>query len=171
MKMYEINAELEAILAAFEPDPETGEVTASEETFERLTELQMEKAEKLDNCARAYFEAIARKEAIKKERDRLDKMMKSLDGKATSILGYLDYISGGEDLDCGVATLKHPKPRPSLKTTDVSEAVKWLVMHGHPDLYTEQEPKLDGNEVKKLLLNGEKIPGVELDYKKKAVLK
>ena len=170
-RIYEINEKIEALLDGLEPDPETGEVADQNDILARLEALNMEKAEKLTNCARAYFEAAAQADACKAEAKRLTDKAKSADSKANRILSFLDFISNGEELDCGVATLKHPKPRASLKVTDATAAVNWFVKEGRYDLYSYGEPKLDANSVKQLLMDDVQIPGVELEYKAKAVLK
>lgn len=171
MTLYEINEKVEYLLAGLEPDPETGEVTTDEEMLARLEALEGARADKLENCAKAYFEAKAEADQAKAEKLRLAERQASAERRAERILRFLSYISQGEELNCGVATLKHPKARPSLKTTDAEAAAEWLLHNGHFDLYTRPEPKLCAKEVKELLLAGEEIPGVCLEYTQKAVLK
>lgn len=171
MKIYEISTEIEALLGQLEPDPETGEIAEAEEIYARLEELDVLRAEKLESCAKSYFDAIASAAAIKAEKDRLEKKKSALDKKAERILNFLVFVSKGEPMDCGIASLKFPKPRPSTVVTDVSAAAKWLDENGYRDLYTPQAPQLSTNDVKTMLLAGKEIPGVHLEYKQKAVLK
>lgn len=171
MKLYEINNEIEEILEHLEPDPDTGEVTDVEILATRLEELNGEKIRKLEACAKAYFEATSAASAIKAEKERLTKKQSNMERKAERVLNFLTFISAGEKLDCGIATLSYPKPRASTVTTDAVAAAEWLKENGHPDLYTAQAPKLSANDVKKLLLDGVEIPGVHLEYNQKAVLK
>lgn len=171
MKLYEIDEKIEQVLMALEPDPETGEVADDGEIMARLYALEGERKHKLENCAKMYFEARAEADAAKAEKQRFADRQASADKRAERMLRFLAYVTGGEETDCGIATLKFPKPRPSLKTTDVSAATDWLLKNGYFDLYTYPEAKLCANEVKALLLDGAEIPGVELEYTKKAVLK
>lgn len=171
MRLYEINQEIEKLLCQLEPDPKTGEVKDVADVAEALDELSGERARKLENCAKAYFDAASTAAQIKTEKLRLAKKQSVYERKAERILDFLTFISGGEKMDCGIATLKFPKGQPSLVVTDLAAAVKWLDQNGHPDLYTQDAPKLSTNEVKSLLLDGVEIPGVSLEYKQKAVLK
>lgn len=171
MRLYEINQEIEKLLCQLEPDPETGEVKDMTDIAADLEELSGERARKLENCAKAYFDAKAMADQIKTEKLRLADKQSAYERKAKRILDFLTFVSNGQRTDCGIATLSFPKPRPSLVETDVTAAVKWLDQNGYPDFYTQPAPKLSANDVKSLLLDGVEIPGVSLEYKQKAVLK
>lgn len=171
MKIYEINAEIEAMLNSLIPDPETGEVADVESLAARLEELNGEKSRKLEACAKAYFDATSAASMLKAEKERLSKKQAAMERKAEKILNFLAFVSDGEKMNCGIATLSFPSPRPSAEVTDAAAAADWLDKNGYPDFYTKQAPKLVLNDVKPLLLNGVDIPGVHLEYKQKAVLK
>lgn len=171
MKLYEITAEIEDLLASLEPDPETGEVADVAEVAAQIEALSEERGRKLESCAKAYFDAKATAAQLKAEKLRLGEKQAVAERRAERILDFLAFVCGGEKTDCGIATLNYPKPKPSLVQTDSTAAAAWLENNGYPDLVTPQAPKLSANEVKALLLNGTAIPGVELEYKRKAVLK
>lgn len=171
MKLYEINQEIERLLNRLEPDPETGEVAGVEEIAEQLSNLEGERAQKLENCAKAYFEAKRVAEQAKAEKQRLADRQAQAERKAQGILDFLTFVTNGEKTDCGIATFSVPKPRASLKTTDATEAALWLTHNGYFDYFVTQPPKLDAKQVKELLQRGKEIPGVELEYNAKAVLK
>ena len=58
MKLYEINAEIEALLNELEPDPETGEATGDyESVVARLEQLDIEKKSVLGYLAKLVLNA------------------------------------------------------------------------------------------------------------------
>lgn len=171
MNIYEIDARINELLSSLEPDPDTGEVMADVEVLEQINALEGQRADKLEHCARAYFEAVETAEKAKAEKLRLAERQSKCERRAERILKFLAYAVGGQKTNLGIATISFPKPRPSIVTTDAAAAAAWLARNGHPDLYTVPAPKLCANEVKRLLLDDVEIPGVSLEYNQKAVLK
>ena len=51
MKLYEVNAAIQNLLLMLEPDPETGEVAATDEIIEQLSSLEMERSAILEYLA------------------------------------------------------------------------------------------------------------------------
>ena len=85
MKFYEINQEMQNCLVT----DENGEI--SEDSFNRLEELQMQEDEKLENLGVWYKTLMAESKAIKEERDSLYERQKAKEKKAEGIKAFLDY--------------------------------------------------------------------------------
>lgn len=161
MKLYEINAEIEALLNELEPDPETGEVASDyESVVERLEQLEIEKKTILGYLAKLVLNARAEAESIRAEEKRLRDRRQSLERKDERLMRILDRECGGENTDCGVASVYY---RRTAKVTviDSEKAILWL-QNNHEDCLRYQEPEISKNEVKKLLTAGTGIPGIEL---------
>ena len=54
MKLYEVNAAIQELLLMLEPDPETGEVAATDDIIEQLGHLEMERSAILEYLAKRY---------------------------------------------------------------------------------------------------------------------
>ena len=64
MKLYEINQEIECLMMQLEPDPETGEVTATEDILSELDALQMERSRILEHLAKLVLNCRAEAASI-----------------------------------------------------------------------------------------------------------
>lgn len=85
--LYEIdNGILECV------DPETGEVIDEE----RLTALELEWEQKISGVACWYKDLRAEAEAIKAEKQNLDKRQKAAENKAEQLKKYLAYALNGQ---------------------------------------------------------------------------
>ena len=161
MKLYEINAEIEELLAELEPDPETGEVTGDvDSVIERLEHLSLEKKSILEYLAKLVLNARAEAETIKAEEKRLRDRRQALERKDERLMRVLDRECAGQTTDCGVATVSYRKTV-RVNVTDSNRAVLWL-QNNHEDCIRYSEPEISKTEVKKLLVAGTEIPGVEL---------
>lgn len=167
MKLYEIDARIESILEN-NIDDETGVIT--DEVLKELEALVMTKREKLENCAKAYFSAKAREADCDTEIKRLQERKKQLKAKADRILDFMAFACNGEKTDCGIATLSFPKPLPSLKKVDVEAAINYLQETGRKDML-KITADISADAVKKLILSGVEVPGVEIEYKERRQLK
>lgn len=161
MKLYEINAEIEALLNELEPDPETGEVMGDyESVVARLEQLDIEKKSVLGYLAKLVLNARSEAEGIRAEEKRLRERRQSLERKDERLMRILDRECGGTNTDCGVASVYYRKTT-KVNVTDSGKAVLWL-QNNHEDCIRYQEPEISKTEVKKLLAAGTEVPGVEL---------
>ena len=97
MNLYEID---KAILACI--DPETGELI----DYAALTNLQMERTQKIKNVALWLKNLNASAAAYKAERDAFEERMKQAQKKAESLKRYLANALGGEKFvtdECAVS--------------------------------------------------------------------
>jgi len=125
MKLYEINERAAAILAALEPDDETGEIVANEEELlDELEQLAEDKHEVLSWLAKEHLNARAETDAVQIEIDRLRKKKDKATARAERLLNIIDRESGGRKTDFGVATLTYRKSK-AVVVDDESAVVDW----------------------------------------------
>lgn len=126
MKLYEINERAAAIIAALEPDPDTGEIVANEE--ELLNELETltdNKNDILEWIAKEQLNARAEADAAQIEIDRLRKKKDRATTRAERLLAILERECNGKKTNLGVATLSYRKSK-SVVIDDESAVVDWL---------------------------------------------
>ena len=162
MKLYDVNRQIEELLARLEPDPETGEIPVDEdELIAQLNELAMERKDILIFLAKLYLNEKATLESLRAEETRLKERSKRMERKKDRLLNILDRECGGEKTDLDVATLYYRKNR-HVEVSDAEAAVDWLRRKGYSECYRIPKPEIYKTNVGKLLDSGEEIPGVEL---------
>lgn len=71
MRLYEVNQEIENLLEALEPDPETGEIPANEdEIIAQINTLAMKREDILSYLAKLALDVKASVQAMKAEEKR-----------------------------------------------------------------------------------------------------
>lgn len=149
--IYEIDREIEKILADSEVDPETGEVTIDTDA---LDELQMARDEKCENLALYIKNLSALIKSIKEEEAALAKRSKALENKRDRLNAYLQRVLQG---------VKFMTARVSVifrrsSSTDIAPGfVEWAKTQ-RPDLLRYKEPEADKTAVGKALAEGADIP-------------
>lgn len=167
MNLFQIDFEIEEVLSALEPD-ENGECIEQEQLIERLSELGLEREEKLANLV-GYVKNLtvdiasekARADEMQKQVDAVKAHCKAMENKKKRILDVLMQKTD-ESTKTKYGTIVH-KYSPSLKQDDVASIVRWLDKNGMVDLYTVSEPKIQANAVKKLVLEGADIAGCHIE--------
>ena len=162
--LYEINSELEqAINAMFAEatESETGEV--SQETADRISELQMQKDEKLDNIG-AYIKNLdAEAKALKAEADALTERMKSTQKKIESLKNYVASILNGE---------KFESPRVVFSFRNSESVVIPDLESLSPEFVKEKvERSADKTAIKEALKAGKEVRGAFLETKSNLQIK
>lgn len=146
MTLYEIN---EAIMACV--DVETGEII----DIDRLNALEMERDRKISNVACWIKDLKAEAEAIKAEKQALDKRQKAAENKAESLKGWLQSILQGEkfkDSRCSISYRKSER-------VDFSDSFDLSTL---PDSMKKVTIEPRKTEIKDYLKTGATIEGVEL---------
>lgn len=162
LKLYEINAQIQALSDAIEFDPETGEILGDAEAlFEAIDQLQMEKTSILSYLGKLVLNLRSEQSALKVEELRLKSRRERLSKKEEYLMHVLDRECNGEKTDLGIATLSYRKTY-RVDVTDSAKAVRWLKRHKFTDCFRVSEPEVAKTEVKKLLNSGTKVPGCEL---------
>lgn len=161
MKLYEVNAAIQELLLMLEPDPETGEVAATDDIIEQLGHLEMERSAILEYLAKVVLDTRAGVDALKNEEKRLKERRQALERKDERLMQILDRECAGQKTDCGVATISYRRTT-RVEVEDNTQALSWLANNGHFECYRVPAPEISKSEVKKLLQNGTSVPGVAL---------
>lgn len=170
MKLYEVNRAIEELALKLDPDPETGEVTATEDILNELDTLQMERSRILEYLAKLVLNCRAEATSIKAEEKRLAERRHSLEDRDARLMQILDRECAGQKTDCGVATVNY-RATSRVDVSDSRKAISWLKRHKYTDCYRTPEPEVNKTDIKKLLSAGKKIPGVTLVQDKSCSLK
>lgn len=162
MKLYEVNAQMLALMEQLEPDPETGEIPSNEEEIiAQINALAMRREDILQYLAKLVLNCRAESAALKTEEARLKKRRESLDAKEERLMKVLDRECGGETTDLGVATLSYRKTS-KVEVTDEAKAVSWLKRYKFMDAIKFFAPTVYKTEVRRLLGAGQKVPGCKV---------
>lgn len=152
MNLYEVNAQLEAMLE--QVDEETGELTCD---LEQLDALMMERDEKLEGLALYVKNKAAEAEAIKAEKQALEKRQKAALNRAERARDFLARMLAGE---------KFSTPRVAVSWRR-SEAVElgpefldWAI--NNDKFIRVKDPEPDKTAIKAAIKAGETVPGAEL---------
>ena len=154
--LYELTNEFMACIELENGDvinTETGEVLS----YEMLDALQMEREKKIESIACQIKNLNADAEAIKTEMEALMMRRKRAERKAEWLRDYLAANLNGEKFKSARCEIKYTKSAP-LEIEDEAAFRSWALTN-HPDFLTIQEPKINKNEVKRCLNDGEEIPG------------
>ena len=151
MTLYEIE---QAILDCL--DLETGEVLDAE----KLDALQMERTAKLEGVVLWIKNLLADVEAYENEIVTFVARKKAAENKIESLKNYLAYALNGEKFSTSKCVVSYRKSQ----IADIKDeaAFKAWAIANHPDMLTIQEPRINKNEVKRCLKDGESIPGAAL---------
>ena len=171
MKLYEVNMAIQSALDRLDFDPETGEIGENTEAvLQELDSLEMERDRILEYVAKVALNIRSDAVALKAEEERLSKRRKALERKEEKLVSILDRECGGEKKDLGFATVSYRKSE-SVEVVDSAKACAWLHDNGHNDCVRIKPPEVIKDEVKKLIKNDAKIPGVKLVEKNNCSLK
>ena len=146
MTLYEIDNEIMNCI-----DEETGEII----DIDRLNALEMERDRKISNVACWIKDLKAEAEAIKAEKQALDKRQKAAENKAESLKGWLQGILQGEkfkDSRCAISYRKSERVdfADNFNFDSLPDSMKKVTI----------EPKK--TEIKEFLKAGATLEGVEL---------
>ena len=159
MKLYEINSELITLLDRLEPDPETGEVPMDyEKIIEEINALAMRREEILQYLAKLVMNLRSEATAIKEEEVRLKKRREGFESREERVMRVLDRECDGQTTDLGIATLSYRRTS-RVEVSDEASVVKWLKEHDYTSALRIPEPTVYKAEVKKLISDGQEIPG------------
>ena len=162
MKLYEVNLAIEELFAQLEIDPETSEITASnDDILTQLHALQLERQSILEYLAKLTLNIRSDVTALKEEEKRLRERRAALEYRDERLMQILDRECDGEKTDCGVATVSY-RATSRVDVLDSEKAVRWLKHNKHLDCFRIPVPEVAKAEVKKLLKAGQKVPGTTL---------
>lgn len=161
MKLYEINAELEALLE--QVNEETGELTCDLELLESLMIAREEKLEGLALAVKNYDSDAAQ---LREEEKKLAERRKRLEANSARAKEFLRQMLNGETMKTARVVVSYRK---SESVEIGSEFMEWAVQH---DAYlTHKDPEPDKVMIKTALKAGETIPGATLVSKSNMQIK
>lgn len=160
MTLYDIDNRLQELV-----DPETGEI-ADYEAFEAL---DMERNRKLENMACWIKNMKADVDGIAAEVKALQARKTAIAKRAERIAGYLQEALAGQKFETPKCSITY-RNSTAVVIGDSATVVEYLESHGHTDYVTYAEPKIDKNELKKLLNDGE-VPGASLEKRQNMQIK
>ena len=134
MHLYEINTEIALLMQQLEVDEETGEILTSSEDI-----LQ----------------------ALKAEEERLAKRRRVCEHREERLIEVLDRECNGQKTDLGIATLRY-RATSRVEVSDAAKAISWLRRHKYRDCIRIKAPEVDKTAVRRLLTDGNTIPGIAL---------
>lgn len=147
-------------------DMETGEII----DFDRLSELQIERSEKIEKVALWYKNLVSDAESYKREKDSFAEREKAAKNKAESLKKWLAQVLDGEKMTTDKVAISFRKSE-AVYIENEEEFIKSLQQCGRDDLLTYKEPAINKTEIKKAIKNGEAIPGAELIGKQNISIK
>jgi len=156
MTLYEIDQELLALMN--DTDPDTGELLASPEDWDRLN---MEREDKLEGTA-CYIKGLrVWINGFKEEIRSLQKRQKVLEHKEAWLMENLKRSLAGVNFETPRCTLKFKKNPETVRVTDREACMRWAETYA-PDAIRYAEPELVKADLKTILKNGVDVPGCEL---------
>lgn len=151
MTLYEIDAHIMECLS------EDGEVINPE----KMAELQMERADKIENVACWIKNLVAEADMIEIERKKLDERKHSALKKAESLKGWLNYALEGQKFSTGKCAVSYRK----------SQVCTILDPEKVPAAWYKAKYEVDKASIKEALKNGEIVPGAVLEEKNNVVIR
>ena len=154
LNLYELNAMLTEALQVAENllDHETGEIPESWASF--LDDIQMERDQKLLNCAALYKSWAAEADAIRTEEKSLEARRHALEARGERIKGWMvQNMTAGEKLSDARCTLSWRMSPGSVVINNASQI---------PAEYYHKEIVWHKKELGDAIKGGATIPGAEL---------
>lgn len=166
MNLYEINQQ---IIDAFDAavDPETGELR-DEEAYDRLTELQEDFEDKIENLALYAKDLKAQAAAIKTEKDNLAKRQKAAENRAASIERYLQGVLAGQKRTYTRAAITYRKSEAVILENE-EEFLRFY--QGREFIKEKIERTVDKTQIKGLLKKGEILLGAHIEERQNIQIK
>lgn len=159
--IYPISEMMDRFLASI-VDEDTGEVTLTDEEIQTaLDSLQMEFDEKILALRNTVINLTAEADAIRAEKSRLDKRMKTATSGAERAKRFLAYLLKGEKYQNGAVSISYRKSE-KLVVEDEEMLLSWAKADGRGFL---KEPELMLGDIKTAVKNGTAIPFVHIEQK------
>ncbi|MDO4801247.1 MAG: siphovirus Gp157 family protein [Prevotellaceae bacterium] len=157
MTIYEIDSAITECI-----DAETGEII----DIDRLSQLEMAREQKIENVGCWIKELKAEAEAIKSEKQNLERRQKAAENKVEQLKNYLSFVLNGE---------KYKSARVSVsyrKSTSTEVNMEELLKYENAEVYLKKvEPEANKTVIKEALESGLEIAGCRLVEKQSVIIK
>lgn len=157
MTLYDYIKEIEEIIVS--STDEDGVI--SDDVMEKLDALELEKADKVDNCIKYYKSRKAMAEALKAEKMAIARRQQIAENDAERMRDYLAYCLGGEKWESIAGKVSYRK----------SKAVEIDDLEQIPEEYLKYDVKADKTAIKKELEQGATIIGCHLEENTSTIIK
>jgi len=161
MKFCEVDRAMEELLTALDKDPETAEITAAEAVEQVLEALRSERGRILEYLAKLVLYSRRKSAELKAEENLLAQRRQRLVRCNERLMEILDGECAGLKTDCGAGTVRY-RATSRVEVRDRQAAVDWLTEHNYPNCCRTRATEINKPEVRKLLADGEVIPGLAL---------
>ena len=162
MRLYEINEAIRALEDKIEVDPETGEVLCDIDAIAaEIDRLEMDRADVLQYLAKMVMNGRAEAAALKAEEDRLYQRRKALEKTEDRLMAVLQRECP-ENTKLDIVTLRYRNTE-RVNVSDPGKAYRWLKRQKLTACFKENDPTIYKAEVKKLLDDGQKVPGCAVE--------
>ncbi len=142
MNLYEIQNEIMNCV-----DEETGEII----DIEKIAELQLERAAKIENIALWIKNLVSDAAALKAEEAILAERRKRAESKAEQLRAYLDSVLSGSKFETAKVMAFYRKS----KAVELDESfIKWAQDSGHDEYLTYKPPVANKTAIKEAIING-----------------
>lgn len=159
--IYDIQDDIREIFASATVDEETGELAID---MAALDALQIEEEDKLEAWGVYIKTEIAWKDALKKERDRLDEEVKKMDNRIELLKQRYMYVLNGRQLKTTRVTARYHTTRNVVEVAEGTEL-------GDEWMNIKETKTISKTKLKEALLEGKNVPGVKLVDKVSLVVK
>lgn len=151
MTLYEIDNEIMNCI-----DDETGEIV----DFEKLNELQITRADKLEGVGIAIKNLRAEASAIRNEEINLSKRRKVIENQIAGFEQWLANALDGQKFKTSKVACSFRK---STKVdVDENTFIAWAISQNREELLNFAEPKPAKTKIKEVLKQGEELPGANI---------
>jgi len=163
MKLYELTSDIARLEELLESNPEASEVVKSE-ALEFLQEMQVSRAEKIENCVALLKNWEALETAIKAEETALKARRESLEKRAQWLKNYLGYcLQPGEKFESAKCKISWRKS----ETVEIQEEAKIP-----PQFWREKVTReVDKKAIKETFQAGGEVEGVTIIKKNNLIIK
>ena len=167
MKIYPINEQLEMLIASF-VDPETGEVTASEEEMQAAIEqAQMDFDDKIVDLRNEYINRMTEAAAFQKEKLRLADEQKRAERSAERVKRWIAYLLKGEKFQKDYVKIRYIRS----EEVNVDDGFVAWAKENFPSLLSQKDPEPNKTEIKKAIKAGLELEHASINQKKNIQIK
>lgn len=157
--IYPISETLEQLMLSF-VDPETGELTATEEEMQSAIEqAKIDFDEKIVELRNEYINLTYEAEDLKKEKMKLEKRQKRAEDQADRLKRWIAYLLKGEKFQKDAVKISYRSSEEvRYKEDDPEKFVLWADKN-FPSLLSYKQPVPNKTEIKKAIK-----AGMEVDF-------